>query len=90
MPKIAKPKIHLFCPAISILWDRGDDYPETEIGGITYRSTVPVAKPVVIAVNLDREGFVYLNPDGSRAEGKDADLAAEFANATPSTRAPKV
>ena len=90
MPKIAKPKIHLFCPAISILWDRGDDYPETEIGGITYRSTVPVAKPVVIAVNLDREGFVYLNPDGSRAEGKDADLAAEFASAIPSPRAPKV
>ena len=90
MPKIAKSKIHLFCPAISILFDRGDDYPETEIGGVVYRSTVPVPKPVVIAVNLDREGMVYLNPDGSRATGTDTDLAAEFASATPSTRAPKL
>lgn len=90
MSKIAKPKIHLLCPAISILWDRGDDYPETEIGGITYRSTVPVPKPPIIAVDLDREGMVYINPDGSRAEGKDADLAAEFANATPTNRAPKL
>lgn len=89
MPKIAKPKIHLFCPAISILFDRGDDYPETVINGVTYRSTVPVAKPVILGVNLDREGFVYINPDGSRAEGKDADLAAEFAAAIPSPRAPR-
>jgi hypothetical protein len=89
MPKIAKPKTYSPCPALSFLYDRGDDYPETEIGGIVYRSTVPVAKPVILGVNLDREGMVYIHPDGSRATGTDADLAAEFAAATPTNRAPK-
>lgn len=84
MAKIAKPKKFKIAPAITVLFDRAK-ISETMEGG-WFRT---IDAPTIYRFTTEMEGDFFIDGNGKKVPGKDADILAEFDSAEWSERGPK-